>query len=313
MIRSGRATLERKLALTAGTASLEPADRAEILALLSADPDERIAERAGNALLALAPPDFAAALARADTAPQLFEYCAKHLADKPDIAELLIAHPGCPPQALAHAVAHFPADTVHAIADNLDLLSMRPEIAVVLLASPAINAEQRRNLEELGQGAPDEAALIEAVKEAEPDFGKRQSLLVRLSRMRVVERVQLAIKGGREERLALIRDPCRVVQRAVLQSARLTEREVESFAAMANLGEEVLRGIAGNRKFRRNYAVLKNLANNPKTPLDVSLHFVQHLHTPDLRTLGMNKNVPETLRTVAVKTFRQRKATNPGG
>ncbi len=281
--------------------------------LLATDPDERVAERSANALASLPPADFAAALGRADAAPQLFEYCAKYLAGTPEIAEVLIAHPCCPPQALAQAVAHLPADTVHAIADNLDLLSLRPEIAVVLLGSPAINAEQRRNLEELGQGAPDAASLLEAVQDAEPDFAKRQSLLVRLSRMRVVERVQLAIKGGREERLALIRDACRVVQRAVLQSARLTEREVESFAAMANLGEEVLRGIAANRKFRRNYIVIKNLTNNPKTPVDISLNLIKHLHTPDLRTLGANKNVPETVRTVAVKTHRQRKATKPGG
>ncbi len=311
MFRTGRATIERKLAACTGALSLEPADHAEILALLSTDPDERIAERSGNALLALPPADFAAALARSDAAPQLFEYCAKHFANKPEIAEVLLAHPGCPPHALALAVAHLPADTVHAIADNLDLLSLRPEIAFVLLSSPAINADQRRNLEELGQGAPDAAALEEAVKDAEPDFAKRQSLLVRLSRMRVVERVQLAIKGGREERLALIRDPCRVVQRAVLQSARLTEREVESFASMANLGEEVLRGIAANRKFRRNYMVIKNLASNPKTPVDISLHLVPHLHTADLRMLGANKNVPETVRTVALKTHRQRKSTDP--
>lgn len=313
MFRTGRATLERKLAACTGTASLDPADRAEILVLLSTDPDERIAERSAGALLTLPPGDFAAALSRSDAAPQLFEYCGTHLADKPGIAEALIAHPGCPAQTLVQAVMHLPADAARAMSDNLDLLSMRPELAVVLLASTAINPEQRRSLEELGQGAPDEEALLEAVKEAEPDPGKRQSLLVRLSRMRVVERVQLALKGGREERMALIRDACRVVQRAVLQSARLTEREVESFAGMANLSEEVLRLIAGNRNFRRNYIVIKNLLNNPKTPIDISLQLVKHLHTPDLRVLTMNKNIPETLRSVATKDFRQRKLKNTGG
>jgi hypothetical protein len=288
---------------------LEPADRAEILVLLSADPDERIAERSANAILALPPADFAAALSRTDAAPELFEYCSKNLIDKPGIAEALVAHLGCPAPVLVTAAMHLPSDSVRAMADNLGLLSMRPEIAVVLAGSPAISPEQRRNLQELSEGTPDEAALMEAVRDAESDPGKRQSLLVRLSRMRVVERVQLALKGGREERLALVRDPCRVVQRAVLQSARLTEREVESFAAMANLGEEVLRGIAGNRNFRRNYVVIKNLLNNPKTPLDISLHLVQHLHTPDLRILTMNKNIPETLRTVATKTYQQRKST----
>lgn len=208
---------------------------------------------------------------------------------------------------MVQAVKHLPEDVVDAMADNLNLLSLRPELAVVLLASPVISLDQRRTLEEVGQGAPDLETLTEAVKEAEQDPGKRESLLVRLSRMRVVERIQLAIKGGREERMALVRDSCRVVQRAVLQSPRLTEREAESFAAMANLSEEVLRGIAMNRIFRKNYIVIKNLMNNPKTPLDISLALVKHVHTPDLRTLTSNKNIPETLRTLAGKLFQQRK------
>lgn len=312
MFRTGRAPIERKLAACTGTATLDPADRAEILVLLSLDPDERIAARSSSALMALPPADFAAALARPDAAPQLFDYCGKNLSDKPGIADALIAHPGCPAGAMVQAVVHLPAETVQMMANNLSLLSLRPELAIILLASPAINADQRRNLEELGQGAPDEAALAEAVKEAEPDPGKRQSLLQRLSRMRVIERVQLALKGGREERLALVRDSCRVVQRAVMQSARLTEREVESYAAMANLSEEVLRAIAMNRIFRKNYIVIKHLCNNPKTPLDITLQLVQHLHTPDMRMLTTNKNIPETLRTTAVKLHQQRRASRTG-
>lgn len=281
--------------------------------LLSADSDERVSSRASSVLATLPPADFIAAIGRADAAPQVFEYCGHFLVDKPGIAVALIAHPGCPAPTMVQAVKHLPADAVSEMANNLNLLSLRPELAVVLLASPIINADQRRNLEEMGQGAPDAAALEEAVKEAEQDPGKRQSLLVRLSRMRVVERVQLAIKGGREERLALVRDPCRVVQRAVMQSPRLTDREVESYAGMANLGEEVLRAIAMNRIFRKNYVVIKNLCNNPKTPLDISLRLLKHVHTPDMRTLTMNKNIPETLRTMAVKLHQQRRATRPGG
>jgi hypothetical protein len=277
------------------------------------DPDERIASRAANALLAIPSTDFTAALARPDAAPQLFEYCAKFLIDKHGIAEALVGHPGCPAAIMVQAVTHLTDEDVREMADNLSLLSLRPELAIVLLASTAISPEQRRGLEELGQGAPDEEALLEAVRDAEPDPGKRQSLLQRLSRMRVVERVQLALKGGREERMALVRDACRVVQRAVLQSARLTEREVESYAAMASLSEEVLRLIAANRIFRKNYIVIKNLVNNPKTPLDVTLTLVKHLHTPDMRMLMMNKNIPETLRSTAVKLHQQRKATRPGG
>jgi hypothetical protein len=124
--------------------------------------------------------------------------------------------------------------------------------------------------------------------------------------MRVSERVQVALKGNREERMTLIRDPCKVVQRAVLQSARITDREVESFASMAALSDEILRLIATNRNFRRNYIVVKNLVNNPKSPLDITLRLLQSLTMPDLKALTMNKNVPDTLRTSSLRLHRQR-------
>jgi hypothetical protein len=114
------------------------------------------------------------------------------------------------------------------------------------------------------------------------------------------------MKGGSEARRTLIRDSNKVVQRAVLQSPRLTEQEVEAFASMANLTDEILRLIAANRNFRKNYVVIRNLTNNPKTPLDVTLHMLPLLNALDLKKLSMNKNVPETLRTSANKLIRTR-------
>jgi len=97
-----------------------------------------------------------------------------------------------------------------------------------------------------------------------------------------------------------------VVQRAVLQSPRLTDQEVEQFASMSTLTDEILRLIANNRVFRKNYTVVRNLLNNPKTPLDVSLHMLPLINVMDLKRLTTNKNIPETLRTTAQKLHRQR-------
>lgn len=313
MFREGHAPIERKLAVCMGTIPLEPADRAELLVLLAKDPDDRIAERSANALLTLQPSDFIAALGRSDAAPQLFEYCAENLIDKPGISAGLISNFGCPLTTLIFAVRHLPADEVKAMAENIGLLSVRPELAQVLLTSPALGPDHREMLEELGQGAEDEEILAEAVKDAEADPGKRQSLLQRLAKMRVTERMQLAFRGGREERMALIRDSCRIVQRAVMQSPKLSEREVEGFASMTSLSEEVLRLIATTRSFQKNYVIRRNLVFNPKVPLDVSLRLLPHMMTPDMRTLSQNKNIPETLRTTAIKFYRQRTADHKSG
>lgn len=106
--------------------------------------------------------------------------------------------------------------------------------------------------------------------------------------------------------MALIRDPCKVVQRAVLQSPRLSDREVESFSAMANLSEDVLRLISRNRIFIGNPIVVRNLLSNPKTPLDISLHFLPNATPQELKALTLNRNIPETLRAMAMRLHRQR-------
>jgi hypothetical protein len=113
--------------------------------------------------------------------------------------------------------------------------------------------------------------------------------------------------------MALIRDPCRVVQRAVLQSSQLNDREGETFAAMANLSEEVLRVIATNRSFLRNYTIVRNRVNNPKTPLEISLHLLPNIMAQDLKMLTTNKNVGDGLRTAAIRLHRKRNQERSGG
>ncbi len=303
---------ERKLAVCTGTAPLAPEDRVELLAVLATDPDELIAQRAAGALLSQPRAAFLAALARPDAAQQLFHHCAKNLADKPEIAGALARNAHCPAEVLIPVVRYLTASAVQALMEDLDRLSAAPALAAALATSASITAEQRRELQELQQESSDPAAIEEAVIAAEPDRVKRQTLLQRLARMRVIERVQLALKGNREERMALIRDPCKIVQRAVLQSSRITDREVEAYAAMANLSEEVLRLIGSSRNFCRNYAVVRNLLNNPKTPLEITLHLLPNITSQDLKLLTLNRNIPDTLRTMAIRLQRQRSQTRQG-
>jgi hypothetical protein len=122
--------------------------------------------------------------------------------------------------------------------------------------------------------------------------------------MRVGERIKVAMRGNREERMVLIRDRSKLVSLAVLESPKVTDSEMEGFAAMKNVQETVLRAISTKRNFIKVYGVLRALVNNPKTPLDVALPLVAHLLVKDQRVLASNKNVNETVRKVAVKTYR---------
>ena len=308
-LRHGRATRERKLAVCAGGAHLAPADRAEILALLTHDADELIASRAQDAIASVPVESFLEAIRRENALPAVFAYAARSLASKPGICEALIENKHCPAEHLVPVVQHLSALGIQTLFEELDRVSQSPALAAALEHSNAITLEQKAQLHELLGSAIDEAALAEAVAEAEPDLHKRQTLLQQIAKMTVSQRVQFAMKGGSEARRTLIRDPNKVVQRAVLQSPRLTDQEVEAFASMANLTDEILRLIAGNRVFRKNYIVVRNLINNAKTPLDVSLRLLPMINAGDLKRLTMNKNIPETLRTTAFKLQRQRNET----
>ena len=275
--------------------------------MLAEDGDELVRERAGSALLSQPLAALASALEGDAPAAALFRHCGQHLIEKPEIALALAKHWRCPPQLLPAAARRLSFSGVQELLADLGRLSSRPDLASALSHSATLTSEQREELRELlEKNTAPESAFAEAAASAEPNPEKRITLLQRLSRMRVVERVQLALKGNREERLALIRDPCKVVQRAVLQSPRLSEREVENYSAMANLSEDVLRLIARSRVLVSNPIIVRNLMNNPKTPLDISLHFLPNATGPDLKALALNRNIPETLRSLAIRLQRQR-------
>jgi len=307
-LRHGRATRERKIAVCAGGAHLAPVDRAEILAVLAGDADEMVADRARDAILSLAVDSFVEALKREQALPALFSYAARHLADKPGICDALVQNRNCSAEHLVPAVRHLSTLGIQTLMEELERVSESPALAAALEHSTSLTADQKSQLHELhGPGNPiDEAALAEAAAAVEPDLARRQTLLQRLAKMTVAQRVQFAIKGGSEARRTLIRDSNKVVQRAVLQSPRLTDQEVEAFAAMSSLTDEILRLIANNRNFRKNYTVVRNLINNPKVPLDVTLHMLPMLNAVDLKRLVSNRNVAETLRTTAMKLQRTR-------
>ena len=220
----------------------------------------------------------------------------------------MLANRNCAGEHLVPLVPFLSAAQVHTLMDELDRVSASHVLAAALEHSPHLTAEQKNTLHELASTAvsDDLKHLADAAAEAEPDVQRRQTLLQQISKMTVAQRVQFAMKGASEVRRTLIRDSNKVVQRSVLQSPRLTEQEVESFAAMANLTDEILRLIAGNRVFRKNYVVVRNLMNNPKCPLDLTLHMLPLLNAVDLKKLANNKNVPETLRTSAAKLIRTR-------
>ncbi len=153
-----------------------------------------------------------------------------------------------------------------------------------------------------------EEALIETGEDSEEE-ALRLSGTQQLAAMTFPQRIKAAMKGTREQRAILIRDPNKLICASVLSSPKVSVPEVESFAKMQNVSEDVLRIIGHNRAWLKSYSVILALAKNPKTPLAMSMQLMNRLTTKDLAKLSVDRNVPEALRI----SSRKKVASNQSG
>jgi hypothetical protein len=137
---------------------------------------------------------------------------------------------------------------------------------------------------------------------------QRKSTIHKLAEMSFTERLKAALSGGREVRAILIRDTNKMISATVLSNPRVSDQEVESFARMPNVPEEILRMIASTRAWLKHYGVVVALVKNPKTPIALSLNLMPRLVDRDLAMLSIDRNIPDTLRVAA----RRKVVDSPG-
>jgi hypothetical protein len=124
--------------------------------------------------------------------------------------------------------------------------------------------------------------------------------------MNVMQKVKLARMGNKEARGLLIRDRNKIVASAAVRSPKITQQEVEGFAKARNVSDEVLRIIASNRDWTRNYAVKVGLATNPKCPIPTAMKFVNYLQERDLRSIMKSRDVPTPIATHARRLLEKK-------
>ena len=141
--------------------------------------------------------------------------------------------------------------------------------------------------------------LGELSAEGEEIGGERIAMINRIMKMGVKDRVKMAMKGDREARNILIRDPNKLVSSAVVNNPRITEQEVETIASMRSMSEEILRQLAANRQWSRSYTIMHTLIKNPRTPLANVITMLTRLQLRDLTALSKNRNVSDAVRRQA--------------
>jgi hypothetical protein len=278
-------------------------EKIEILILLSQDSDEEIQNMAFSTLRSWNTEELRQIFLNPSTPAGVLDFAATYLShERKDFSEALLQNSSLPEdlhnlikETLASFSATASEQTSSAPAATGPSTAPGGEVAAASIALPPPARAS--------SAAPGVAG--EDKKDA-----KKMTLLQKIGQMTPSEKIKTALTGNMEERLLLIRDSNKLVARAVLGSPKLTDQEIENIASMKNVTEEVLRLISMNRKFMRTYAVVRQLINNPRTPIDVGMSLLHRINDRDLKGLMLNKNIAEVVRGMALKMIKQKEEAN---
>ncbi len=340
--RKGGVSRGVRLTAAAGQLPLKPMDQAELLYLLTRDRDDEVRNKAEASLLAIPPESLQGVLKDGSASPKVLEFFGTRL-EAPDLLEIILQNSETEDQTIQLMAPRLSANLLEIVVINQTRVLRHIPLLEALEASENLNHDQRRRLTELrhdfkigetgvsAKAPPPEAAAAlmdletgppeeeapppKTIEDAVAQYGdggeiseeELQSQLTnfqRLVKMTAAEKMMEGLKGDRVTRGMLIRDRNRVVYNAVLSSPRLTDSEIEGFAAMKNVSSEVLRAIGAKREWTKRHKVAHELVRNPLTPVEITMRLLPRLPARDLKRLATDRNVSEAVRRQAGKLKR---------
>jgi hypothetical protein len=320
-----------------GLLPLKPEDLLEMWTALVSDADETVRTAAEGSLTAFPAPELLPILKSRDTPVAVLAWAVSKRAE-PELREATLQNHSLPDEVIEQLAPTLPQALAELVVINQTRLLRRTSLLVALEGNAGLNNDQKRRLRELRETfrvgeqpaaapapppAPEPPPVEEPAPEPEVPQGEvdisedeyvvrtlseedrqkteKVSAVQKIYRSNTAEKIITALKGSREERSILIRDPNRLVATAVLGSPRITEAEIESISGMKNVSDEILRTIGNHREWTKRYTVLNNLVRNPRTPVGIALSMVPRLNPRDIKSIAVDRNVPEPVRKQAQK------------
>ncbi|MBW2500529.1 MAG: hypothetical protein JRF61_24880 [Deltaproteobacteria bacterium] len=306
-----------------GALPLEPIELATVLFVLANDSDAEVKETARASLEAL-PGHILTTVLGGETHPALLSFLAHVHRENESHCEALALNSATDDATIAFLATLPHSRVVDIISQNQERMMRHEEIVDALGANPLtgravierilsfLGLEERETPEEeepldeqeaevavlemLGEDMEDIAKLLAAENENGLDDKELEgNLYAAIQKMSVMQKIKLARVGGKDARALLIKDRNRIVSSSVLGSPKLTETEIVGFSQSRAIGDELLRIIASNREWTKNYQVKLGLASNPKTPTPQAIKFLNYLQDRDLRSLMKSKDVPSNI------------------
>ena len=338
--KKGGVAKELRLMAAQGALPLGPVDLLELLQHLLRDTEQEIREQSQQTMLGVPKEELLPIGKDRQTPPPILAWMLANRQEA-DVLEGVLQNTSLADEAIEQHAPTLRMEQAELVVINQVRLLRRTSLLVAIESNPNLNNDQKRRLRELresfgigqpgaapaapppapppqapapppAEAAPAEAptegpvltvdeAVVHILSEDERRDQEKLSLVQELYRMNTAQKVVAALKGTRAQRAMLVRDPNRMVATAVLGSPRLTEPEVESFAGMRNVSDEILRQIGNHKDWTKKYTVISNLVKNPRTPIGISLSLVSRLNPKDIKGLTTDRNVPEVIRKHAQK------------
>jgi hypothetical protein len=321
-IRSGNRQFQ--LLAAEGVLPIPPEDLIPVQVDLAHGDDEEIAEKARHSLrtvdVRLARP-----FLERQAGPEALAFFAEE-SSHPVLIEAILRRRDVPRSILARLARRLPPDLQEILLLRQDAIVEEPVILEALEENPQISSYTQRRIAEYREHLlprertivplpeveeMDEAALareIEAARELPPagEFEAERTQLTegQIRGLPIPARLKLTRGAPRALRSILLRDSNPQVAVSVIVNNNLSDQEVEQTAGNRSVVEEVLAAIGKRREWVNKYNVAKALIHNPRTPIGMSVRLVTKLSVKDLREIGRNRNIPDALRSTALRLYR---------
>jgi hypothetical protein len=326
---------DSRLMAARGALPLPPLELATVLFALMHDPDAEIKSVARESLEAL-PEAVIGPVLSGPAHPALLSHLAHAFRDLEERLEPISLNPATDDSTIAFLAGLPFKRIVDIVSNNQERMARAPEIVDALGGNPLTGrAVIDRILSFLGVQLPaedeewDPAEISEGDAEAalravlgeelgsfarhlveesagEPSAADSANLYALIQKMSVFQKIKLARLGNKEARGLLVKDRNKVVAIAAISSPKITTNEVVGISQSRNVHDEVLRLIALNRLWTRNYRVKLSLATNPKCPQVMAMKFVNYLQDHDLKAIMKSKDVPTAVSTHARRTLMKK-------
>ena len=336
--RRGGVQKDVRLLAAQGLLPLGPEDLLEMWTDLIRDPDEGVREAATKSLGEFPVAELLPVAKNRNTSETVLTWVVTYRNER-ELRESALQNTSTPDETIEALAPELPTELAELVVINQVRLLRRTSLLEAIESNQRLNNDQRRRLMELRETFkigeepaaaapppppepeppppepvpeveeivldPDEA-VVRILSEEDRQDAEKVSAVQKIYRMNMKDKLITALKGTREERAILIRDPNSLVALGVLGSPRLTPAEVESISAMKNVSGDVLRTIGSHREWTKNTNVISNLVKNPRTPIGLSLTHLPRVNPRDMKLIAVDRNVPEPIRKGALKFVRKK-------